>query len=119
NPKESLRPEGGEPWRGYRPLPQPQPPPLGAAVNQSRQIFVFSGTRAKEAWNAEMSKRTGVHWNLETTTVIDGKASIGWWFPSLFPPKDGQQPSQSKSTGPPISSPLMTEADEKEFVRSA
>lgn len=104
-PKESLRPNFSGPPRGYRPPPQPAPQPLGAAVDQSKQIFVFEGTRAWDAWVLERKRRTGLPGHPCTTTVIDGKHCTGWWFASLFPPKSE-----------PIEPSLATEKERKEFA---
>lgn len=107
-PKESLRHDFSGAPRGYRPLPAPAPQPLGAVVNEAKQIFVYEGTRAWEAWAAFKTRERGVRWTLSTTAIIDGKPRHGWWFPSLFPPKAEVAASPT--------SPTMTAADEKEFA---
>ena len=103
-PEKDARGSNSVPRR-YR---SPPPPPLGAVIadKQAKQIFVFEGTRAWDAWLPVMRRKTGVScWNLTTTAIIDGKQRRGWYFPSLFPPPNG----------PPQRTGLATEQDLRDF----
>jgi hypothetical protein len=107
NPKKDAREGALSVPRGYR--PPPQAPDLQGAVvadRQAKQIFVFVGTRAWDAWCAHKFRATGVRWTLSRWTNVDGKPREGWWFPSLFPP--------AAATGPPD---LMTEQDHADVGR--
>lgn len=67
-------------------------------VNKTKiaRYFVIEGTRAYEAWAAEMRRRTGLRsWNLTIWASFEGKQRCGWYFPSLFPP------AKQDSTAPP------------------
>lgn len=88
--------------RSYQP---PPPQPIAADVGEGqpvKQIFVYDGTPAYEAWAKEMARRTGVRsWHLKTTANINGKWHSGWYFPTLFPPSAdkpaGPDPPQSSA----------------------
>lgn len=63
-------------------------------VNKSANasVFVIDGTRAYEAWAAEMRRRTGLRsWHLTVWANFEGKQRSGWYFPSLFPPSNKPQ----------------------------
>lgn len=86
------------PPRAYRPPPPSVAADVQGAILADREaklIFVYVGTRAWDAWMAEMSRRKGFPWRLSTTAVIDGKTRQGWYFPTLFPPAP-------PSTAPPV-----------------
>jgi hypothetical protein len=88
-PKEARASFAGPP-RAYRP---PPPEPQGAVADrEAKQIFVFKGSRAWEAWCDHKLRTTGVRWTLTTWATIDGRRREGWYFPGLFPPS---------ATGPP------------------
>lgn len=79
------------PPRAYRPPPPPPAKPQGSIVadREAKQIFVWIGTPAWDAWVAYKLKTTGVRWTLTTRTAVDtGDRRTGWWFPSLFPPDE-------------------------------
>lgn len=103
--------------RNYRPPPPSPSDPMGAIIadREAKMIFVFANSTAYEAWAKHKAAEKGFStWNLVTTAIIDGESKRGWWFPSLFPPV-----AKSEIASPPTqSSPLMTEADEKEFADS-
>lgn len=118
--ESSLEPSSVEP---SRPAPLRAPPvPRGydrtvrpsaqasAAAEEARRrstpVFVIEGTRAYEAWAKHKSHERGVSWHLVTTTIIEGRARRGWWFPSLFPPS-GHDPPQT-----------LTEDDARELIRN-
>lgn len=104
-PEKDARERTVMPPRRYQP---PPPQPLGAVVadKKAKQIFVYEGTRAWDAWIAFKRRTSGVpSWNLSTTVVVDGKPRRGWFFATLFPPQ---------STGPP--SPAQSDSDEFEIV---
>lgn len=59
------------------------------------RYFVIEGTRAWDAWVAEMRRRTRLSsWHLTAWGTHEGKQRRGWYFPSLFPPAH-------KPTAPP------------------
>jgi hypothetical protein len=88
---------GSAPPRSYR---APPPPPQGADTEvKTKPVFVYHGSRAWEAWSAFECKRKGIRsWTLTTRALIDGKWRIGWYWPTLFPPRDdaaGPEPPRS------------------------
>lgn len=101
NPKASSAGarDGSAAPRAYRP---PPPQPLGADLAQpTKQIFVYAGSRAYEAWAKRKARESGIRqWTLTTSALVDGKWCSGWYFPTLFPPDDEPKPA----TGPPHSS---------------
>ena len=96
------------PPRSYQPPPPSPEQPMGAIIadREAKQIFVYLGSRAWDAWVRHKKQTTGVQWSLTTTSVVDGRRRVGWYFPSLFPPETG-------STGPP---PPNITKDDDEFV---
>ena len=95
------------PPRTYRPPPPAPEQPMGAIIadREAKQIFVYQGSRAWDAWVKYKRDINGIHWSLTTTSVVDGRRRIGWYFPSLFPPS---------STGPP---PPSITGDDDEFMK--
>jgi hypothetical protein len=103
NPEKDARARDREPQglitgppRAYRPPPPLPEEPMGAIIadREAKQIFVYQGSRAWNAWCAHKFRKTGIRWSLTTTALIDGKWRSGWYFPSLFPPPE-------TATGPP------------------
>lgn len=89
--------------RSYR---APPPQPVAEVFDNGKQIFVFEGTPAYDAWANVMARRNGVRrWHCTTRKFIekDQVWRTGWYFPTLFPP----------NTGPP--NDHLTEADIREF----
>ena len=93
NPKENRADAHVPPAtpRAYRP---PPPQPLGATVEgPTKQIFVYEGSRAYEAWAKTKAQQARTrNWHLTTRKFVNGQWRIGWYFPSLFPP-DAPPPS--------------------------
>lgn len=89
--------------RSYQP---PPPQPMGSIIadREAKQIFVYEGTPAYEAWCVVMAQRNGLRrWHLTTTAVVEGKGRTGWWFPSLFPPTaqaSGSDPPNAQAQAP-------------------
>lgn len=87
--------------RSYRP---PPPQPLGATIEgPAKQIFVYEGSRAYDAWATHMARQGGTRsWHLVTRKNVGGQWKSGWYFASLFPP----------DIPPPTG---LTDAEAKEF----
>jgi hypothetical protein len=70
--------------RHYKP---PPPQPLGEVFDNAKQVFVYEGTKAYDAWAAHKARQNGIpHWHLTTRKFVEGSGwRTGWYFPSLFP----------------------------------
>lgn len=75
-------------------------------LRKAALVFVIEGTRAWLAWKARKTIETKRPWNLVTNGTVQGKPARGWYFPTLFPPPDPDEP-------PPGS--LMTREDMRGF----
>ncbi len=99
NPKASsagarVAPALGAAPRAYR--PPPVEPQAADPSQPTKQIFVYAGSRAYDAWAAHMARQNRTRsWSLTAKANIDGEWRTGWYFPSLFPPPD------KSSTDPP------------------
>lgn len=80
-----------------------------AEESKPKIVFVFENDKPWQAWKAYKEHKLGRKWNLVTTAIIEGRHRRGWWFPTLYPPRE--------STGPPNSGSLMTAADEEELAK--
>lgn len=83
-PKDSKcePPQFAAPPRSYRP-PPPEPVAAQTDAEKGQRQFVIEGT---EAWKAWLTHKR-VHSMPTTSAVVNGKTRVGWYFPSLFPPK--------------------------------
>ncbi len=81
---------------------------MAAEEEKPKQVFVFEGSDAWNAWQRHLQAKRG-RGTPTTTASIDGKTRRGWWFWTLYPPKES-----AVSTGPPT---LMSPDDEKEMAR--
>jgi hypothetical protein len=73
---------------GFRPVKQ------AAALNEAEQasklhrIFVFEGSPAWIAWLDHRAGATGIRGLPTCWAVVDGQRRLGWWLPTLYPPRD-------------------------------
>ena len=94
------------PPRTYRPSPQDEPPRQGAVADPtSKQIFVYFGTDAWNAWarHRERTQRNKIGYPT-TTRFFENKSQRGWYFPSLYPSTVPEQMAAAptrESIGPP------------------
>lgn len=96
-----------------------------AAAKARVSIFVFEGSDAWQAWIAHRKRTTGIASMPKTWATIDGKRRLGWWCPSLYPPRDAPSPgerspeamAQNRETGPPGGIGLASAEDVAELAR--
>jgi hypothetical protein len=66
------------------------------APDPAKRVFVREGTPAWDSWVTYKRASSGnADWYLTTSHIEGGKTLTGWWFPSLFPPKNTTSPSHS------------------------
>ncbi len=82
--------------RGYH--PPPVEPQAADPSHPTKQVFVYAGTPAYEAWARHMAAKNRTRsWSLTTRANIDGDWKHGWYFPTLFPPSSTDPPKQESS----------------------
>lgn len=72
-------------------------------ARKPKRIPVIEGSKPWDAWIRHGHPRT-----LKTDIKVDGRRDIGWYFPTLYPPKE--------ATGPPLPN-LLTPEDEAELSK--
>lgn len=89
-PRDSscVSPQFAEAPRSYRP---PAPPPEPTEAEKGQRQFVIADTPAWKEW----LKHKQVASLPTTTAQVHGKTCVGWYFPSLFPPKAPVETKQS------------------------
>ena len=101
--ENGVSPFAPSPFSPHTPHITPTPhTPSGAAVTRAREdrpsVWVSEGTRAWRAWESWWLLHRPGRKIPVTRRIIDAREHTGWWFVSLFPPRD-QAENQSSAEG--------------------